>query len=99
VDFFDETTSLVCGSAISHSSIPLLHGWRIDLEREPGQGLSPCFTREVDGKVAFAFPTLVDISMSVIHLHDRIDMRLNSPSRRKEHMLPGCYLSSFEGLS
>jgi hypothetical protein len=41
-----------------------------------GARLSPCFTPEVDGKVAFAFPTLVDTSMAVHLFHDRTYKRL-----------------------
>ncbi len=33
--------------------------------KRTGQGLSPCIPLDVNGKVAFAVPTLVDISMFV----------------------------------
>jgi hypothetical protein len=56
-------TSLVCGSASSYSSDSAV-AWIANRKRA-GERLSPSFTPEVDGKVAFAFPTLVDTSMSV----------------------------------
>jgi hypothetical protein len=47
-------------------SIDSAAAWMVNTKtKRTGQGLSPCFPPDVDGKVAFAVPTLVDISMFV----------------------------------
>jgi hypothetical protein len=57
--------------------------------KRTGQGLSPCFPPDVDGKVAFAVPTLVDTSMFVyiftITLTSSLSTRLLLVSSMSSH--------------